>query len=258
MVESELTQACLTVVHVVLQGCSTDITDLDTSKGDTSHLEYLKQVVHISSQDMLSSAKTIISNNPQIEKVVILERIPRFDLNTVDPINLKSKLSEYGNIVLKKELAKSDFKHKILIGAHNLPSVLQGCNYGNPDRYGYDGIHLYGQNGKNLYTGSLCDILQQVIHSSRSLHNHSSRKGASHTQNKAHNSGNQYSHQNTQQMSSDLSSNFTPSLPPASVFPPPSEAPVTKQDFTIIDIEEEFSQSYAIPTQNRFTSLGNC
>ena len=113
---------------------------------------------------MICSARNIILNNPGIVKVIILDRIPRFDTNTAaDPAGLKSKLSDYGNSVYREELEKCDLKDRIFIGSHSLPNDCQQNLYGHPARSGYDGIHLYGPDGRNHFTRSLCNTLQKFL-----------------------------------------------------------------------------------------------
>ena len=76
--------------YAVLQGASTDITNLDTSAIDHSNLDFLKQEVFISSQAMISAARNIVLKNPNIEKVLILDRTPRFDPEINDPAQLQT------------------------------------------------------------------------------------------------------------------------------------------------------------------------
>ena len=46
--------------YAVLQGSSTDITNLDTSAGKMENFEFLKQEVFIASQNMICSARNIL------------------------------------------------------------------------------------------------------------------------------------------------------------------------------------------------------
>ena len=160
--------------YAILQGASSDITDLVIPDSSPATTQYLKQEVFINSQNMIIAAKTITDNNPSIEQVIILDRTPRFDIDSADPSGLKRELSMYGNKVFRDELDKTDMKDKIIVASHNLPSEPSKAIYGDPDVHGYDGIHLYGKDGRKYYTHSLCRILQEVYtRSSRSFHNHS-------------------------------------------------------------------------------------
>ena len=81
--------------YAVLQGSSIDVSNLDTN----ANIEFLKQEVFIASQNMISAARNIVLTNPRIQKVLILDRPPRFDPLATDSANLKPKLSEYANEV---------------------------------------------------------------------------------------------------------------------------------------------------------------
>ena len=90
--------------NAVLQGSSTDITNLDTS----SNFTFLLQEVTIASKNMITAARNIVLHNPHMKKVIILDRIPRFDTLKNDPLGLKANLSKRANEILREELQKCD------------------------------------------------------------------------------------------------------------------------------------------------------
>ena len=207
--------------YAVFHGSTTDVTNLDTSAGTESDLEYQKQEIFIASQNMISAARNIVQKYPEIEKVLILDRPPRFDPLSTDPAQLKPKLSEYGNKVLREELEKCDVKHKIFICPHSLPKEPQENLYGHPDRRGYDGIH---------FTRSVCNILQKHLDShSREPHRQTIPRIA-----QPSSSGSRSSAATT--------STLKPSAKSDSVVP----ETCTHNNFT-----------YAVPTYNYFSALGN-
>ena len=229
-------------------------------------IEDLKHEVLVSSQNVVSAARTTLINHPNIDRVILLDRTPRFDLPCADPTGIKSYLSEYGNRVMRDQVENSDLKNKIVIGAHNLPRKLHQNIYGDPAVHGYDGVHLYGPDGKKLYTNSLCNILQSTItKNSRESHNHLPLKAPP--------------------VESARSSYHHPSPPSGSSSPPtskdfyrthfspfrPSEGnPATytkpaKPDTVVLDIDPpifssqvpSYSFSYTTPVNNFFETLGN-
>ena len=216
--------------YAVLQGSSSDITDLNTSEASHSNIEFLKQEVHVASQNMISAARHIVLNNPGIEKVLILDRIPRFDLRSADPSQLKSKLSDYGNKVLRDVLSSCDVRAKICVAAHDLPTELQQNLYGHQDRRGYDGIHLHGPDGRNHYSRSLCNIFQRFLsENARESHNHIIPR----------------------KKPEPITRNTHPSPP----------HPMKKQEAVIIDMDTPddcgFQYQYSVPTFNHYDVLGN-
>ena len=216
----------------ILQSSSTDITNLNTNLP----LEYLKQEVAISSKNMITAAQNILEKYPTIKKVLILERTPRFDTKNDDPLHLKPELSVFANDVLGEEINISGIKDRVFLDTHSLPNILQDNLYGHRDRFGYDGIHLRGPDGRNHYTRSLCNILQPFLGEySREYHNHSIPSTIS------------------RPYPSPLHSN-----------PPPSTSSgSSKHSSVVIDMEppyldqEPLLSSYTIPTYNRFSYLGN-
>ena len=186
------------------------------------------QEAAIASRNMVSAARTILMKNPNVRKVLILDRTPRFDTKSADPLHLKSKLSDYANRILREEREKIDVKAQVVIAPHSLPGQFQENLYGHPDSHLFDGIHLLGKDGRNHYTRSVCNILQNFLSDhTRELHNHNIPR--------------------IQQASPTLSR--------------------SKPDHVVINIESENppadvitcsgSYSYTIPTSNSFSVLGN-
>ena len=234
--------------YAVLQGSSSDISALDTSPDAATNLEYLKQQVFIASQNMISAARNILLRNSGIERVFILDRIPRFDTEIDDPAQLKSFLSEYGNQIFRDELEKCDLRNKISVCSHILPKELNQKIYGHPARKGYDGIHLYGNDGSNFYTRSVCNILQSNMRKhSREAHNHVIPRA-------------------TSSQSSSASRRPRSSSPKQSSSMPHKSAPAhptwsfQKPESVIIEIEPPAQPDqlfYSVPVSNQFTVLGN-
>ena len=141
---------------LLLQASSTDITNLDTSKINDKVNVDLKRCSLASSENMFNVAVNAV-NNTDVSKVIIMERIPRFDST------IKSELSELANGHLHHLLYESDYKDKIMIDQH---SVM--CNADNrSDIYGagrgFDGIHARGPAGHYSLTKSLINILKAVV-----------------------------------------------------------------------------------------------
>ena len=139
---------------------------MDVSKlSIDDNIEVYKQKVLVSCHNVLAVAQNAISKHPKIKKVIILEHAPRFDMNDVDPQEIKPKLAKYANQTLSDLMKSSPVKDKIQIGKHNphCEGDQIAARY-RDDRTGrYDGVHMYNSLGKNVYTRSLLDILKTVI-----------------------------------------------------------------------------------------------
>ena len=97
-----------------------------------------------------------------------MEHAPRFDVSDVDPTGLKPKLALFANSTFAQLWHSSVMKDRIVIGKHSLDcSGDQISARYRDDRSGkYDGVHLYGSQGKNVYTRSVIQIIRSVLPSS--------------------------------------------------------------------------------------------
>ena len=103
--------------HLVLGAPTVDITNLDTTRtkaGDS--VEYLKQQVVVSCQNMFNTAQNALIKYPKLKTVTIMEHPPRFDNVDKDQSFLKPKLANYANDVFRQLWSSSSLKHKIVLG----------------------------------------------------------------------------------------------------------------------------------------------
>ena len=234
--------------HAVLQGSSTDITNLNTTAG-YNNLEFLKQEVTVASQNMISAARNLILGNSGIQNVLILHRTPRFDKEEADPTHLKRELSEYANKVFRDELENSDVKEHIKIASHSLPTQFQENLYGSPSSSGFDGIHLRGPDGGNHYTRSLCNILQWFLsESSREPHNHTIPRIQS-------TSATRCASAETTTPTGAIKTASSLFKKSSSLLPKNSPSVVINME-SVDSIDDHYYQ-YTVPRYNPFTALGN-
>jgi hypothetical protein len=157
--------------HLVLGAPTVDISNLDTSKlTSNDDIDFFKQKTVMSCKNLFTVAKNTLKSHPKLEKVIILEHASRHDIAKVDPTKLKPKLALLANSTLAQLWHSSALKDKITIGKHNLDcsTDLIDERY-KDDRSGrYDGVHLYGRQGRNVFTNSFCQILKSVIVASKS------------------------------------------------------------------------------------------
>ena len=95
---------------LVLQRDSITLTNLSPGAPQ----EYARQEVMLASYNMVTVATNALAANPQLQHVVVMEAVPRFDG--------KEQLNDYGNKMLHKAKQESDSSHKnkVTIGVHNL------------------------------------------------------------------------------------------------------------------------------------------
>ena len=148
--------------HLVLGAPTVDISNLDTSNVKaTDNTEELKTKVETSCQNMIKVAEDALENNPKLQNVTIMNHAPRFDGHRVDPIGLKQNLANFANSYLLELWLDSPHKNKVLIGSHSLDCSkdIKNRRYTDPQSGRYDGVHMYGDVHKTVYTESVLNIL---------------------------------------------------------------------------------------------------
>ena len=147
---------------LVLQAGSVDMTNLNTRDSPTEYLEYYKQEVVISAKNCFQVAVNALSNTPNLEKVILMKQVPRYDPADVDPLSLKPALSQLYNNTLTAEWMDSQYKDKIMIGNHNIEcsGAIKEARYRETKSGRFDGIHLFGASGRKTFTLSVLNIFR--------------------------------------------------------------------------------------------------
>ena len=117
------------------------------------------------SQKLFSLAESALHKCPLLEKVVILRRPPRFDPVSSDPLELKPQLSRLGDATLFDLWCNSTFKKNIVLGEHQVPHRIDENHYevyGHPSQSDYDGIHMRGQAGRQVFQESVLNIMKSA------------------------------------------------------------------------------------------------
>jgi hypothetical protein len=151
--------------YIILSAPTVDITNLDTSKlQPPDDTESLKDAVKTSCKNIMNIAENVLRSKP-VAKVVILEHPPRFDTKDKDPLSLKPELAKYANGLYRQFWFASDLKNKIVIGQHNLECSEQSRMSRFTDRIKnkYDGVHMYGPEGRKAFTDSILSIFSSCI-----------------------------------------------------------------------------------------------
>ena len=144
---------------LVIQASSVDLTNYKTE----TNMEKQRQIAQTSNANMLSVATTATANHPEVQKVIVFERAPRFDE--------LEELNEYANIDLYNQWLKCDkeFKDKIVIGKHNLKPHGRFARVQRLARWGDqrshlkpDNLHLRGPSGRMKMTDSVLAVLASM------------------------------------------------------------------------------------------------
>ena len=153
--------------YMVLAAPSDDITNIDVSKvNPEDSTETFKRKVETSCKNMINVAERALENNSELKEVILMNHIPRFDTKQADPLSIKPKLATYANNILQEKWLESSHKNRIQVANHELLSVpgpQQKSLYTDQRDGRYDGIHLYGEHGKQAFTSSIKNILLSSV-----------------------------------------------------------------------------------------------
>ena len=150
---SKLQAKGATVNNLVIQASTTDITNV---KGKSRNEKF--KVATESSINMVKIAEETIDNYKDIEKLLIIQRPPRVDE--------MEEFSQLSNEILKDQINKSKHSDKILYGQHDYLVKMDERDsfrlYGSPRSPGYDGIHMRGTEGSQLFMTSILNIFKEA------------------------------------------------------------------------------------------------
>ena len=144
---------------LVIQASSTDLTNY---KSETNK-EKQRQIAQTSNANMLSVATTATANHPEVKKVVVFERVPRFDE--------LQELNEFANSDLHAQWLQCDkqYRDKISIGKHNLLPQGRFANVQRLSRWGdrrshqkSDNLHMRGPSGMMKMTDRVLAVLART------------------------------------------------------------------------------------------------
>ena len=125
---------------------------------DIQNKSELYQLAVKSSENCVVIAEKALQQFPNLEKVIITERLPRADH--------LSDLSEYSNFALKTLAEQSRLSNRIQVIP--MESLFYNTHdrmvsiFGSPNVSKYDGIHLYGKQGSHLYNECLISAVRSA------------------------------------------------------------------------------------------------
>ena len=133
---------------LILQASSVDLTNIPAD----APREYSMQQAVVSSENMITVAKSALTANPNIQKVIVMQTVDRYDE--------KHGLNKYAQQKLE-EASKRANDPRIMIGKHNLEcdGAIRASRFGDSRTERVDGVHLRGNSGMISYTRSVANIL---------------------------------------------------------------------------------------------------
>ena len=161
VVETELRKEKYKIL--VLAGGSVDITNISTE--DNLDTTKLREEAVLCAQNLFCIAEAALEEYPELEKVVLVKNAPRFDPPSADPTQLRPLLSQLVDSCYFGLWCESKHKHRIVLGNHDLSlwSRHDHANiYGSPQLTRYDGVHMIGPSGFDVYTRSMMNIFRQA------------------------------------------------------------------------------------------------
>ena len=141
---------------LMLHSPSVDITNMKRLKGNFLDTYFENRVLRSSTQ-FVRTVEHALTNHTQLKMAVIIQQAPRHDG--------WEWLSDISKKVIHKCVEESKYKDKIKVVSHSF--IAEGDQFemvfGSPaTHYNYDGIHLRGPSGRQVFTESIINVFNQV------------------------------------------------------------------------------------------------
>ena len=157
---------------IVLQTGSIEISNIDVKKAlmdPDQNIEKYKNEwmskVEEDSKNLFNVAKKALEKKPRM-KVIIVKRLPRYDLKCQDPIHIKQSLSQFGNSVYDQLWLKNGGPkniHAVSLEEMECVGYLRNIIYGKSSDSNYDGIHLRGPAATRHFTYRAVNAIKSVL-----------------------------------------------------------------------------------------------
>ena len=216
--------------------------------------EIFKQSVVVSCQNIFSVAEQALSTHPNLKKILILEHPPRFDPQSVDPVGLKPQLAKFANLTYSQLWLSSVYKDKIKIGSHKLDCSENKFSdkYINTKTNRYDGLHMYGVDGKRAYTKNLINIFKDLLQNTLET-----AKLTNQTTDSYHRTCPQTLYQEAHRQKVEAASSAYQTSDSYHRTCPQTLHQKAQRKTTFVHGHEPYKSHFTVPVNNRFSVLGN-
>ena len=154
---------------LILQGGCNEISNLRVGQEFSSDdVSAWQEKIRLSRTKLFNLAEDCLEKEKELNNVIILTSLPRYDPEEVDPHAIKSKLNQYGNSVYTSLWMQRECPKNITIKDQKLDCQgdLRNKRFGSPDAPTYDGkpwdgIHMRGRLSSRHYTNSVSRIFAE-------------------------------------------------------------------------------------------------
>ena len=158
---------------MVLESGSKEISDIDVvnalnDKGkhfENYKKEWIKQFEN-DSKTVLNVAETALKEG-KVKDVIVVKRLPRFDLKQSDPVEIKRELSDHANKYYEQMWEKQGCPNNIHIVSIPLGTEeslnLKRIIHGSSDSRTFDGIHLNGYGASRHLNYRTIQVLKPIL-----------------------------------------------------------------------------------------------
>ena len=140
---------------------------LDTTKDLSVYKKEWFNKIEENSAKLFDIAEDALETNKNIQKVLIVKRFPRYDRSSDDILQMKSKLSEFGNVSYDQLWKRKGSPENIQIVNIDLQTSsskhLKYLIFGDPSMKNYDGIHMRVRGQLDI------SRIEQLIHFEKSF-----------------------------------------------------------------------------------------
>ena len=174
------------VETLVLQTGSIEITNINVSKATKNPKKNIEEYkkkwfakVEDNSENLFEVAERALKNSTSLKRVIIVKRLPRFDLSKDDDLGIKSELSNYANACYQQLWVKRGRPENIYIvqlDGLDSSNYIRKIVYGETNKENYDGVHLRGPHAARHLTYRVVQAIKSIITGSSEQQSHRNNK----------------------------------------------------------------------------------
>ena len=135
---------------------------MDTKKSIDEYKKEWFEKVERDSSNLFNVAENALKKSTDLQKVIIIKRLPRYDRSRDDILGIKAQLSEYDQLWVKRGCPANILITKL--NGLNSSGYLRNIIFGETNNANYDGIHLRGPHAVRHFTYRAVQAVKSVIY----------------------------------------------------------------------------------------------